>query len=193
VWEDHDADVEVIEAEVKERVVELAERAERPLRAARGLDGVGRRGDRALGRLHRDVRDARLGVDHERHVLVGVGRAVDRRCDGLEHDARAALGGRALRLGLRRELAHALLDGLIEAGARGDRVDEAPLDGALAAHALARGAEDVGAVAAHLALVDEAREPTGAGQHGEQRDLGQDTALLPSSTRRMSSHASASS
>ena len=54
-----------------------------------------------------------------------------------------------------------------------DLVDEAPLDGALAADALGDRAEDVGEVAAHLALVDDAREAAGAGQHAEQRRLGQ--------------------
>ena len=44
---------------------------------------------------------------------------------------------------------------------------------ALAAHALGGGAEEVGVVAPHHALVDQPRQPAGAGQHGEQRQLGQ--------------------
>ena len=42
-----------------------------------------------------------------------------------------------------------------------------------AAHALFGGAEDVGEVAAHLALVGHPGQAAGAGQHGEQRHLGQ--------------------
>ncbi len=62
-------------------------------------------------------------------------------------------------------------------GARGDRgaeclwlherVDEAPLERALAAHAFDRRAEDIGAIAPHAALVGEARQPAGPGQHAE--------------------------
>ena len=52
-------------------------------------------------------------------------------------------------------------------------VDEAPVDRLLAAHAFGERAEVVGQVAAHLALVDDAREAAGAGQHAEQRHLGQ--------------------
>ena len=43
----------------------------------------------------------------------------------------------------------------------------------LAAHAFGGGAEDVGEVAAHLALVGHARQAAGAGQHAEQRHFGQ--------------------
>ena len=62
---------------------------------------------------------------------------------------------------------------LLELGLRRRLVDEPPLDGALAAHALGDGGERVGEVAADLALVDEAREAAGAGEHGEERRLGQ--------------------
>jgi hypothetical protein len=41
--------------------------------------------------------------------------------------------------------------------------------------------EHVGAIAADLALVDQAGEAAGAGEHAEQRDLGQADAELPSS------------
>ncbi len=60
-----------------------------------------------------------------------------------------------------------------EARARHDLVDELPLDRALAAHALGRRREEVGVVAPHAALVDDPREPARAGQHAEERDLGQ--------------------
>jgi len=56
---------------------------------------------------------------------------------------------------------------------RHDLVDETPVDRALALDALRDRAEQVGEVAPHLALVGEAREPAGAGQHPEERHLGQ--------------------
>ena len=62
---------------------------------------------------------------------------------------------------------------LVELRARHHLVDQPPLDRALALHAFFGGAEHVGAVAPHLALVGDAGEPAGAGQHREQRQLGQ--------------------
>ena len=62
-------------------------------------------------------------------------------------------------------------------------VDEPPLLGALRAHAFGQRAEDVGVVAPDAALVGEAREPAGAGQHAEQRHLGK-ARLLPTGRRR---------
>ncbi len=67
----------------------------------------------------------------------------------------------------------AVADLVVPGRRRHDFVDEAPVDGALAAGAFLGGAEDVGAVAAHLALVGEAGEPAGAGQHREQRQFRQ--------------------
>ena len=46
-------------------------------------------------------------------------------------------------------------------------------DGALALDAFLDGAEEIGVVAAHLALVDDARQPAGARQHREQRHFRQ--------------------
>src|SRR5262249_6930347 len=48
-----------------------------------------------------------------------------------------------------------------------------PVRGALPLDPLPRGAEHVGAIAAHLALVGDGGEPAGAGEHGKQRQLGQ--------------------
>ena len=67
----------------------------------------------------------------------------------------------------------ALLHHLIELGVRHHLVDQPPFDRALALDALFGGAEHVGVVAAHLALVGDAGEPAGAGQHREQRQLRQ--------------------
>ena len=54
---------------------------------------------------------------------------------------------------------------LVEARARRYRVHQAPFDRAFAAHALGQRGEDIGEVAAHLALVDQAGEAAGARQH----------------------------
>ena len=58
-------------------------------------------------------------------------------------------------------------------GSGGDGVDQAPVDGLLAPDALGPGGEHVGQVAADVALVDDPGEPAGAGQHAQQRHLGQ--------------------
>ena len=73
----------------------------------------------------------------------------------------------------RGERQRALLHRLRELLRLGVAVDQAPLLRALRAHAFDQRAEDVGVVAAHVALVGEAREAAGAGQHAEQRHLGQ--------------------
>ena len=52
-------------------------------------------------------------------------------------------------------------------------VDQAPVAGAFATDTFRRGAEEIGAVAAHFALIHQPRQPAGAGQHSEQRQLGQ--------------------
>ncbi len=52
-------------------------------------------------------------------------------------------------------------------------VDEAPIDGAPALHAFLGGAEVIGTIATHFALVDDAGQPAGAGQNGEKRHFGQ--------------------
>src|SRR5207244_8610248 len=75
--------------------------------------------------------------------------------------------------GARRELPRALGDDLGEARAWHDFVHQPPLDGALALDAFLGGAEEVGAVAAYVALVHEPREPAGPGKNREERHLGQ--------------------
>ena len=74
---------------------------------------------------------------------------------------------------LRGELPGARRDRLVELRARHHFVDQPPLDRALAFDAFLGGAEHVGMVAAHFALVGDAREPAGAGQHREQRQFRQ--------------------
>jgi hypothetical protein len=95
---------------------------------------------------------------------VGLDRALQRR----QGDARPS-AGRSLFSASCGALAHLLgeLRGL------GDVVDQAPVLGLLAAHAFGGGAEDVGQVVAHVALVGHAGQAAGAGQHAQQRHLGQ--------------------
>ncbi len=52
-------------------------------------------------------------------------------------------------------------------------IDEVPLLGPVGAHAFGRGAENIGEIAPHLALVDQAGQAAGARQHAQQRHLGQ--------------------
>ena len=52
-------------------------------------------------------------------------------------------------------------------------VDQSLFERGLAAHALATRRERVGHVTADVSFLDDAREAAGAGQHGQQRDLGE--------------------
>ena len=70
------------------------------------------------------------------------------------------------------QLASHAADRVLPLGERSNAVDETPLDGTLALDALRDGAEHVIEVAAHLALVGDARQPAGSGEHAEQRHLG---------------------
>jgi hypothetical protein len=79
--------------------------------------------------------------------------------------------GRAV--ALRGEFGGALLHLLGEHLRLGEIVDQAPFLGTLGADAFGQGAEDVGVVAAHAALVGDAGEAAGAGQHAEQWNFGQ--------------------
>jgi hypothetical protein len=87
---------------------------------------------------------------------------------GVRADALAA--GTVGQLG---QFGGARLDHLLELLRLGDVVDQLPFLRPLGAHALGGGAEDVGEVAPHPALVDQAGEAAGAGQHAEQRHFGQ--------------------
>ena len=71
------------------------------------------------------------------------------------------------------DLAHARGGALLKLARREVAVDEAPLLRALRLQALGERREHVGAVAPHLALIDEARQAAGAGQHAEQRNFGE--------------------
>ncbi len=70
-------------------------------------------------------------------------------------------------------------DELGERAARRDGVDELPLDRLAALHSLGACGEDVGEVAPHVALVDDACQATRAGQHRQQRYLRQRDGARP--------------
>ena len=78
-----------------------------------------------------------------------------------------------LRVELRGEFFRPLGDFRLQLAVRHDLVDQPPCDRALALDAFLDGAEEIGMVAAHLALVDDARQPAGARQHREQRHFRQ--------------------
>src|SRR5690606_34628760 len=90
------------------------------------------------------------------------------RLEGRERDR-----GERLALRARDERLDTALRHLLELRLRRRLVDEAPLDRALAAHALGDRREGVGEVTADLALVDEPREAAGAGEDREERRLGE--------------------
>ena len=163
------ADFEVVGAQHQDRVVKFASHQERPPRGAGGDDGVDF-SDRCSSRGADSQRGtAGLAVDHDVDAGVVVAVFVDRARDGGQGDA---LGiGRAV--ALRGELGGALLDLFGEDLRFGVVVDQAPFLGALGADAFGQGAEDVGVVAAHAALVGDAGEAAGTWQHAEQRHLGQ--------------------
>jgi hypothetical protein len=165
----HDeADLLVVEAQLQQGIVELAPALQCP-GAAAGLLVLGSvLRLRALGTVHGQRRLARARVDVQPDVGPGVGVAVAHALDRCQRDA-----VRRLRRGLRRELLGARHDPLGELRLLPRRVDQAPGDGLLAAHAFRHGAEHVGPVATDLALVDQPRQSPGAGQHAEQRHFGQ--------------------
>jgi hypothetical protein len=126
------------------------------LRALRGLDGEG--GD-ALG-----------AVDLDRHVRVGQAIGLDA---AVQRGQRDTLGAGRTAVAAGGQLLGALAHRLLEHRRLGDGVDQTPVHGLLATHAFDAGAEDVGQVVAHVALVGHAGQATGAGQHAQQRHLGQ--------------------
>ncbi len=164
--EDHGADLGSVEPQVEEGVVQLAERPQRP-ELAPPLAHVPRgRGLPRLGTANREVRHAELGVDLEGHVAVlrpvvptgggeggqrypgapARGRGSGQGPGALGHPGREAREGHRL-------------------------VDQPPLHRPLALDPLPEAREDVGQVAAHVALVHHPGEPAGAGKHPEKRDL----------------------
>ena len=93
----------------------------------------------------------------------------DARLQRVQLDARTARHFRRAR----RQVLRALQDHVRELAARNDHVDQSPLHGALPLDSLRQRRESVRQIPAHLALVDDARQAARAGEHPEERYLGQ--------------------
>ena len=126
-------------------------------------------GGAASGALNRDGRDALRAVDIDTDKAVADAVFVDGALERRQRDALAVAV--ALRCG--GEFFCPLGDFAFQLAVRRDLVDQPPCDGALALDAFLDGAEEIGMVAAHLALVDDARQPAGARQHRQQRHFRQ--------------------
>ena len=162
-------DFEFVDAQMKDRVIEFARHLQRPERRAlrdQAVD-IGRRG--RFRRLDRNGRDPRRAVDVDIDKAVADAAVVDGALERRQRDALAVAV--ALRGG--GEFLGALGDLGFQLAVRHDLVDQPPCDGALALDAFLDGAEEIGMVAAHLALVDHARQAAGARQHREQRHFRQ--------------------
>ena len=126
-------------------------------------------GSPSPGPLNRECCDARAAVDRDRHMRIAQGVGFDRSLDRRERDAHAGRWAVARRRQRQRALSHRRG----ELRRFGDRIDQAPGQRLLAANAFAGGAEDIRQVVADMALVGQPRQAAGAGQHAEQRHLGQ--------------------
>ena len=165
----HQPDGFVLEAQPQQRIVQLARGADSPAVRALGerLGGVLRKLTRR--RTHGQRGDTLPGVELDRDVPVLDAPRRDARLQSVQLDPGSARDVRSLG----RERLHALLDGVGELAPRHDGVDESPFDRALPFDAFRKRGERVGEIAPYLSLVDDARESARAGQHAEQRNLGQ--------------------
>ena len=150
-------------------IVQFAGKRKRPEIDTKGRD-TGGIGGRRLGRaVEGEIRQFQRAVDVDGDVIVDdlVGTILD-----LERRQNHTLCiGRAVGLG--GEFPGARRHRIIELGPRHQFVDQIPVDGPLAAHAFRGGAEHVGAIVPHLALVHQAGQSAGPRQHREKRQFGQ--------------------
>ncbi len=159
--EDPHADVEMVGAQREDGVVELARHLQRPPAGAGGKDRV-QRLRLVLTRpeyRQRGLAGMLVDVYLDRVVAVAVRILAARQ----RRELHAVLAGRPV--ALRGERKRALLHVLREARRLDHGIDQLPVVRPLPAHALGGGAEDVGVVAPHAALVGDARESAGARQH----------------------------
>ena len=162
-------DVELVGAHRQDGVFQFACQGQRVPGGAGGFDGgdVGRL--RALRALHGEDGGALGAIDLDGDVRVAKGVGFHGALQRRQRDALASGRPVAALRQLQRAFAHLLR----KHGGLGDVVHQAPVLGLLAAHAFGRGAEDVGQVMAHMALVGHAGQAAGAGQHAQQRHFGQ--------------------
>ena len=163
------ADVQFIGAHGEDGIVQLTRQGQGVPRGARSLDAGDVRWLGTRRRLDREGGRALGAVDGHDHVRVDQAVGLDAALDRGQLDAL----GVSRAVTARRQGQGALAHLLGEDGRLGNVVHQAPVLGPLATHAFHAGAEQVGQVMAHLALVGHAGEATGAGQHAQQRHLGQ--------------------
>ena len=155
---------------MQDGIVQFARQPQRPEPRALRMHGLGGSRRRLARPLDSDGGAPRAAVDLNLHARIGHRIRLELALQWRQRDALGVAAG-TIRLG--GELLRRLLDRSIELRVRHRLVHKAPFDGAGALHALLDGAERIGQVAAHLALVGDARKPAGAGQDGEQGQLGQ--------------------
>ena len=159
-----DADVQLVGAHLQDRVFQLTRHRQRVPAVAGGFDGGDVGGLGAAWRLDGEGGGALGAVDVDRDVLIAQRVSFD---SALQRVQRHALGVRgAVALGRQGQGAFLHLGG--EHRRLGDVVHQAPVLGLLTAHAFLAGAEDVGQVMAHMALVRHPRQAAGARQHAQQ-------------------------
>ena len=163
------AEIEFVGTHRQDGVVELARQRQRVPVDAGGFDGGDIGGLFALRRAHGKAGGARPPIHFDGDVFVTQRVFFHASIQRRQADTLAV--GRAV--ALRSQLQRALPDRVVEHCRFGDGVDQAPVPGALTAHALGGGAKDVRQVVAHVALVGDPRQAPGAGQDAEQRHFGQ--------------------
>ncbi|MPM77318.1 hypothetical protein SDC9_124321 [bioreactor metagenome] len=154
---------------MEDGVVQLASHGQRPPGGTGLFDGADALRLSPLRGLDGDGGRALVAVDVHGHM--GVAQAVSA-LFAFDAGELHALG-RSGALAVRCQLARTLRDGVGKLRGLGNRVHQPPVHRALAAHAFHAGAEDVGQIVAHVALVGHAGESAGAGQHAQQRHLRQ--------------------
>jgi len=164
-----DTILEMVGSQIQDGIVEFSRHLQRPpVRAGseRRIDRCGRGALRRRDRQFDPLRGAvQTDVDEAITVALGLDDPIERR----ERHSGGSLG--ALARGGKR--LRALPDVFMKILRFDDRVDQRPITRTLTAHAFGRRAEHIGEIAAHMPLVRESRQTSGARQHTEQRHLGQ--------------------
>jgi hypothetical protein len=158
-----------VRAQMKRRVVELTRHRQRPPAGAerqRLFNGPRHRISRCIDDQRRG---AAISIESNVHVRVLNSIGLNITSNRRQRDA-----GRLTRPPARvSKRAGALLDVRGKVLGPNDRVDQTPIDRPLAAHAVRRGAEHVGVIAADATLVDQPRQPASSREYSEQRHFGQ--------------------
>ena len=165
VFERDDAHAGLVEAQIEQRVVELAEGADGPGRAPAFASSSGVCGSAPSGARSVSVAVRRRVVELDDRHVAALGAERARASPGCA-SARAACCARPSRRGgaSRRPRSPSCRAPRRRGPTRRARLPRTPS---------ATVENDVGQIAPDLALVDQAREPAGAGEHAEQRRLGQ--------------------